>query len=225
MAHYRYVEAEICKVPEGKVNAGKEFIRAKIKNKRSMYEPAQTFMCFLPEIIEELKQYIPVDKGGTAEQAQPIPETYDIEGCWCDYIPPTPFYKRHLSNHQPSAPTVQRPKGTPNIKAGDLVRDSDGWGNPIVYKALRVFCQYYIDEDGTKVWIKGCSPEEAGQQAFSAYCVGITENSQPQQVDQPEVITYQAAAPQPNPQPTQQPAPGFIPQPQAGQGYQPQPGF
>lgn len=199
MAQYRYVSAEILKVPEGKQNAGKEFIRAKIKNVKALYEDAQTFMCFQEDIINALKQYIDVNHGGTSQQATAIPAEFNVTGCWCDYIPATPFYKRHLTNHKAAAPNPQNPKGRPEIKAGQFVRDNDGWGNPIIYKVLRVFCQYYIDDDGTKVWIRGCSPDEAGQQAFAAYCVGITENNQPQQVDQPETITYQQG--QPNPQP------------------------
>lgn len=199
MAQYRYVSAEILKVPEGKQNAGKEFIRAKIKNVKALYEDPQTFMCFQEDIVNALKQYIDINHGGTSQQATAIPADFNVTGCWCDYIPATPFYKRHLSNHKAAAPSVQNPKGRPEIKAGQLVRDDDGWGNPIIYKALRVFCQYYIDDDGTKVWIRGCSPDEVGPQAFAAYCVGVTENNQPQTVEQPETITYQAG--QPNPQP------------------------
>lgn len=199
MAQYRYVSAEILKVPEGKQNAGKEFIRAKIKNVKALYEDAQTFMCFQEDIVNALKQYIDVNHGGTSQQATAIPAEFNVTGCWCDYIPATPFYKRHLTNHPATAPTAQNPKGRPEVKAGQFVRDNDGWGNPIIYKALRVFCQYYIDDDGSKVWIRGCGPDEAGQQAFAAYCVGITENNQPQTVEQPETITYQAG--QPNPQP------------------------
>ena len=218
MAQYRFVSAEICKVPAGKQNAGKEFVRAQIKNVKSLYEPAQTFMCFQEDIVAALKQYIDVSHGGTSQQATAIPAEFNVTGCWCDYIPATPFYKRHLSNHPAVAPSLQNPKGRPEIKAGELVKDGDGWGNPIIYKALRVFCQYYIDDDGTKVWIRGCSPEEAGQQAFAAYCIGITENTQPQTVEQPEVLQYaQQPNPQPNPQPAQPQQPQFIqPGQQAG---------
>lgn len=221
MAQYRYVSAEICKVPDGKQNAGKEFLKAQIKNVKALYEPAQTFMCFQDDIVAALKQYIDVSHGGTSQTATAIPAEFNVTGCWCDYIPATPFYKRHLSNHQPVPPSQQNPKGRPEIKAGEFVKDNDGWGNPIVYKALRVFCQYYIDDDGSKVWIRGCSPEEAGQQAFAAYCVGITENLQPQTIEPQEVITYQAPSAQPQPQPApqsqqtvqQQPRPQFVQQP------------
>lgn len=205
MAQYRYVSAEILKVPEGKQNAGKEFLRAKIRNVKSLYEQPQTFMCFQEEVVAALKQYIDINHGGTSQQATAIPAEFNVTGCWCDYIPATPFYKRHLSNHPAVPPNPQNPKGRPNIKIGDLVRDNDGWGNPIVYKALRVFCQYYIDDDGTKVWLRGCSPEEAGQQAFAAFCVGITENNQPQTVEQPESVTYQQGQPNPQPPTDQQP--------------------
>ena len=205
MAQYRYVSAEILKVPEGKQNAGKEFLRAKIRNVKSLYEQPQTFMCFQEEVVAALKQYIDINHGGTSQQATAIPAEFNVTGCWYDYIPATPFYKRHLSNRPAVPPNPQNPKGRPNIKIGDLVRDNDGWGNPIVYKALRVFCQYYIDDDGTKVWLRGCSPEEAGQQAFAAFCVGITENNQPQTVEQPESITYQQGQPNPQPPTGQQP--------------------
>lgn len=225
MAQYRYVSAEICKIPDGKQNAGNEFLRAQIKNVKALYEPAQTFMCFQKDIVEALKQYIDVSHGGTSQQATAIPAEFNITGCWCDYIPATPFYKRHLSNHQPVPPSAQSPKGRPEIKAGEFVKDNDGWGNPIVYKALRVFCQYYVDDDGSKVWIRGCSPEEAGQQAFAAYCVGITENLRPQTIEPQEVITYQAPSAQPQPQPApqvqqpvqQQAQPQFVQQPNPAQ--------
>ena len=230
MAQYRFVEAEILRVPEGKQNAGNEFLRAKIKNVKALYEPAQTFMCFQKDIVEALKKHIDVNHNGESKEPTAIPAEFNVTGCWYDYIPATPFYKRHLSNHKPVPPSAQNPKGRPEIKAGDLVRDNDGWGNPIVYKALRVFCQYYIDDDGSKVWIRGCSPEEAGQQAFAAYCIGITENTQPQTVEQPEVIAYQQgqANPQPpvNPQPNapqvqqpvqQQTRPQFVQQPNPAQ--------
>lgn len=198
MAQYRFINAEIRRVPQGKQNANKEYIVAQIKNIRSMYEPSQTFVCFLPEVVEALKPYIDIQHGGTAQQAQPIPAEYNVTGCWCDYTPATKFYKQHLSAHDAIMPSPQNPKGRAAINVGDLVKDNNG--NPIVYTTLRVFCQYYIDEDGSRVYIRGCSPEEAGQQAFSAYCIAINENTTPQVAEPIEVVQYQEGQIPPQPQ-------------------------
>ena len=198
MAQYKFIKAEIRKVSAGKQNANKEYILAQIKNVRSMYEPSQTFVCFLPEVVEALKPYISKQKNGEAEQDKPIPSEYNVTGCWCDYIPATKFYKQHLSAHDAVLPSPTNPKGKAAIKVGDLVTDNNG--NPIIYTTLRVFCQYYIDDDGQKVWIRGCSPEEAGQQAFSAYCISVNENTTPQVAEPIEVVQYQEGQVPPQPQ-------------------------
>ena len=222
MAQYRYVSAEICRVPEGKQNAGKEFIRAKIKNVKAFYEEAQTFMCFQDDIVAALKPYISINKNGTAQEDKPIPAEFNVTGCWCDFIPGFPFYKKHLSHHAAVVANPQAPKGKPEIKIGDLVKDDDGWGNPILFTKLRVFCQYYIDDDGSKVWLKGCAPDEMGQQAFAAYCVSTTQNNAPQTVEPTEVITYQAQQPTTQQPQTAQPQAQFAQQPGQGQPAQPQ---
>ena len=216
MAQYKFISAEIRRVPAGKQNANKEYILAQIKNVRSMYEPSQTFVCFLPEVVEALKPYIDIQHGGTAQQAQPIPTEYNVTGCWCDYTPATKFYKQHLSAHDAVLPSPTNPKGKAAIKVGDLVTDNNG--NPIIYTTLRVFCQYYIDDDGQKIWIRGCSPEEAGQQAFSAYCISVNENTTPQVAEPIEVVQYQEGQVPPQPQ-------QVIQQPVQSQPTQPQPQF
>ena len=198
MAQYKFIKAEIRKVSAGKQNANKEYILAQIKNVRSMYEPSQTFVCFLPEVVEALKPYISKQKNGEAEQDKPIPSEYNVTGCWYDYTPATKFYKQHLSAHDAVLPSPTNPKGKAAIKVGDLVTDNNG--NPIIYTTLRVFCQYYIDDDGQKVWIRGCSPEEAGQQAFSAYCISVNENTTPQVAEPIEVVQYQEGQVPPQPQ-------------------------
>lgn len=40
-----------------------------------------------------------------------------------------------------------------------------------VFNSLRIFCQYYIDEFGERIWIKGESPEEVFRRDFKYKCV------------------------------------------------------
>lgn len=194
-------------------NAGKKYLRCTLKNTRCFWEEGQTYTCFLPEIIAAFESVLPINKGGQAQQEQPIPaELATIQGCWVDWKPAQMFYKKHLSDH-PAQPATPTKAARPAIKAGDLVGEK---GNPTIFTTLRIFCIYYIDEFNEKQFIRGNSPEEVGQRAFSNYCIPVTENKTPQVVTQPEpeVIGGQTIQPaaipvtpqyQPQPQQPQQP--------------------
>lgn len=185
MARYKISNPVIKKVEAGKQNAGVEYMTCTLKNTRCIWEEGQTYVCFLPEIVAVFKQILPLNKGGLAQQEQPIPaELSELQGCWVDWKPAQMFYKRHLSDH-PAQPATATRAARPAIKAGQLVGEQ---GNPTVFTTLRVFCIYYIDEDtGEKIWAKGNSPVEVGQRAFANYCVPVMQNNQPQQTE-PEIV-------------------------------------
>ena len=203
-------------------NAGKKYLRCTLKNTRCFWEEGQTYICFLPEIVAAFESVLPINKGGQAQQEQPIPaELATIQGCWIDWKPAQMFYKKHLSDH-PAQPATPTRAARPAIKAGDLVGEK---GNPTIFTTLRIFCIYYIDEFNEKQFIRGNSPEEVGQRAFSNYCIPVTENKTPQVITQPEpeIIsgqTIQPATPPVQPQYQTQPQP----QPQQPQQFQFTPG-
>lgn len=194
-------------------NAGKKYLRCTLKNTRCFWEEGQTYICFLPEIVAAFESVLPINKGGQAQQEQPIPaELATIQGCWIDWKPAQMFYKKHLSDH-PAQPATPTRTARPAIKAGDLVGEK---GNPTIFTTLRIFCIYYVDEFNEKQFIRGNSPEEVGQRAFSNYCIPVNESRVPQVITQPEpeVIGGQTIQPaavpiapqyQPQPQPQQQP--------------------
>lgn len=211
MAQYQIINPEIRTIEQGKQNAGNKFLRCTLKNKRCFWEEGQTYVNFMPEVVAAFESVLPIDKGGKAQQAQPLPlELSTIEGCWVNWKPAQMFYKKHLSDHpaQPAVPASANNPGRaarPAIKAGELVGEK---GNPTIFTTLRVFCIYYVDEFGEKTWIRGNSPDEVGQRAFSNYCVPITENHNPQTIpttQEPEIVggvdyTNQQPAAQPQPQ-------------------------
>lgn len=219
MAQYNILNPELKTIQKGQ-NTGKKYLSASLQNAKCIWENPQTFTSFNENIVKAFESVLPIDKGGTAQQAQPIPqELSQVTGHWVDYRPVQKFYKIHLSDHAAVAPSPTNPQGRPAIKAGELVKKNNV---PIQYEALRVFCLYYIDEFNKICYLRGESPEEVGQRAFNAYCIPITSDSTPQTVEEPiPVVTAQPptqgqTVQQPNPQPQ------FIPQ---GQGQPAQPNF
>ena len=216
MARYKLIEPLIKTVEQGKQNAGTKYVVAKLQNVMCIWEEPQTFTCFIQPIVNMLTPLLSIQHGGAAQTDQPIPEELQyVTGCWIDWCPPQKFYKQHLSDHPARPATATRP-ATEAIKAGSLV--SKG-GKPILYTTLRIFCQYYIDEFGEKQWIRGGSPEEVGQRAFSAYCIPAEEDKAPQLMPttpEPEIVGGQVV--QPAPAPTAQgQQPTFTQAPQGGQ--------
>lgn len=209
--------------PEGPLNtnvqnAGNEYLYAMLINDNCPWEGTQVYTSFQPNVVAVFKPLLSIDKGGSAETDQPIPEQFTkLNGCYVTWTSPQPFYKKHLSAH-PANPRT----GTPAIKAGDLVKSN---GVPVIFTELTVFCQYYFNEMNEKQWMKGCTPEEVGRRAMQNYCVLCNDAAQvqaemksEQQVEIVDGQPVQAVSPKPAAQ-----AP-FIPQGQAQsqQGQQPQ---
>lgn len=181
MAQYILTDPIIKTVDANKQNAGKKYLVGKLTNSRCVWDAPQTFTCFIDHIVEAFAQLLPVTKGGVAQQEQAIPDVYKtIYGCWLPWVAPAPFYKQHLSDH-PARPATATSAAREAIRAGSLVKRG---GTPIVYTTLTIFCQYYIDEDGNKQWLRGQSPEEIGMQNYLAYCIPVSQDNSPQDVTQ-----------------------------------------
>ena len=217
MAQYNILNPELRTIPEGKQNAGKKYLYASLQNAKCVWETPQTFTNFNENVVKAFEKVLPINKGGLAQTEQPIPPEFTtITGHWVDYIPTQKFYKQHLSDHAPVPPSPTNPQGRPAIKAGELVKKN---GIPIVYDTLRVFCLYYLDEFNEKQYLRGESPQEVGQRAFSAYCVPVPSDSTPQEVEPIPVVQAQPTTQQPQ---TAQPQAQFAQQPGQGQPAQPQ---
>lgn len=203
MARYRILNPVIKTVEQGKQNAGKKYLVAELQNTMCVWEPTQTFTCFIDAIVAAFTPLLSIAHGGTAQQDAQLPEELStVTGCWIDWVPPQKFYKQHLSSH-PAQPATPTRAARPAIQAGELVKKGD---TPILYTTLRIFCQYYLDEFNEKQWIRGGSPEEVGQRAFSAYCIPAKEDGTPQAMPttQPEIVGGQVIQTAPQPQPQQQ---------------------
>lgn len=217
MAQYNILNPVLKVIPEGKQNAGKKYLYASLQNAKCIWETPQTFTNFNENVVKAFEQVLPIDKGGLAQTAQPIPpELTTVTGHWVDYVPPQKFYKQHLSDHAPVPPSPTNPQGRPAIKAGELVKKN---GIPIQYDTLRVFCLYYLDEFNEKQYLRGESPQEVGQRAFNAYCIPVPSDSTPQEVEPIPVVQAQPTTQQPQ---TAQPQAQFAQQPGQGQPVQPQ---
>lgn len=220
MARYKIIEPQIKVVEQGKQNAGTKYLLAKFQNALCLWEEPQTFTCFIQPIVNLFTPLLSIQHGGTAQADQPIPEELQmVTGCWIDWCPPQKFYKQHLSSH-PARPATATQPAREAIQAGSLVMKG---GKPILYTTLRIFCQYYMDEFGEKQWIRGGSPEEVGQRAFSAYCVPAEENTTPQimlTAPAPEIVGGQVVQPAPAPTAQQSQQPQFVQNQQGGQPIQ-----
>lgn len=140
---------------------GSKYITGKLKNKKCPWEEEFDFHSFSQEMVKILAPYLSKTKGGIAEEDKNIPiELRTITGCWIYH--PHPFHEQFFEKYTKNIPTK-------NIHKGDYIRNEDGC--VAVFKALRIFCQYYIDEFGEKVWIKGESPYEVFMQDFKYRCV------------------------------------------------------
>ena len=165
MAKFKLENIQIKTVEAGKQNAGNQYIVADATNVNCYWEQSQRFTSFLPNIVNMLKPLLPIDRGGTAAAAEPIPESLEyIFGRFETYYPATDFYKRHLSDD---------PNG--RWKSGDYVKSSNG--TPLVYPketGIVVFVQYYTDEKGKEQMVRGMTLAEQGMRAFQAYCEPIS---------------------------------------------------
>ena len=138
---------------------GSKYVIGKLKNKKYDWEKEFNFISFSQEMVRILEPYLSINKGGIAEEDKNIPiELRTITGCWVDYPVPNKFFKKYTQNI-PSK----------NIHKGDYIRNEDG--SMQVFNSLRIFCQYYIDEFGEKVWIKGESPQEIFMREFKYKCI------------------------------------------------------
>ena len=137
---------------------GSKYITGKLKNKHCPGEDEFDFINFSQEMVRILEPYLSKTRGGIAEQDKNIPtELRTITGCWLDYPISEVFFQKYTKNI-PSE----------NIHKGDYIRNEDG--SVQTFSSLRIFCQYYIDEFGQKVWIKGESPDEVFMREFKYKC-------------------------------------------------------
>lgn len=137
---------------------GSKYITGKLKNKRCPWENEFDFINFSQEMVKILEPYLSKQKGGTAQQDKNVPtELRTITGCWCDYSVPERFFQKYTKNIPAE-----------NINKGDYIRNVDG--SVQIFSTLKIFCQYYIDEFGQKVWIKGESPYEVFMREFKYKC-------------------------------------------------------
>lgn len=182
MAKYLIKEPQILEITKGP-NKGEHYLRGILENVDSYYDADRAFTSFEKRVVNDWKKILTPDKGGIAEK--PIPEeaipdkmkyTY---GIFAEYVPVAEngFFKKYLTDN---------PRG----KAGDYVRDKEG--NPIVYKSMRVFCQYALvrNEETDKIertFFQGQSVEEVGQKLFGIQCVLVTASNTPATAeDEPE---------------------------------------
>lgn len=182
-----FILSDICikKVEKPGNNKGKEFIFAMMRPKNDIFGRSRKFTSFEPTAVQMYKQFLPVSKGGVAQQEQPIPEELKyVTGIFADYIPVQKFHKIHLSDHEAGSKMLNgQLVQTPAIKAGEKVSSN---GIPIIYTTLRVFCRQMFDDTENKyVYAEGESPEEVGFRAYQAYCIPIQENNIPQDVEDP----------------------------------------
>lgn len=138
---------------------GSKYITGKLKNKKCPWEEEFDFINFSQEMVRILAPYLSKTKGGIAEEDKTIPiELRTITGKWIYYTACEPFFEKHTKNIPAK-----------NIYKGDYIRNEDG--SVQVFNSLRIFCQYYIDEFGERIWIKGESPEEVFRRDFKYKCV------------------------------------------------------
>ena len=204
MAKFKLENIQIKTVEAGKQNAGNQYIVADATNVNCYWEQSQRFTSFLPNIVNMLKPLLPIDRGGTAAEAKPIPESLEyIFGRFETYYPATDFYKRHLSDD---------PNG--RWKSGDYVKSSNG--TPLVYPketGIVVFVQYYTDEKGKEQMVRGMTLAEQGMRAFQAYCEPVSiapATTAPMQTDTIAPQAQPAAAGQAPAAPATQAAAGTI---------------
>lgn len=182
MALFRITNPTIKVVPQGKQNAGKKFFYALLVNTNCPWEQPRAYTNFSDYVVAEFSKYLSVAHGGTLAEDKELPaELSMISGHFVDYTPPQKFHKIHLTAHaaRPATPTSPARDA---INIGDIVSRN---GVPIVYDTLRVFCQYYTDENGERQYVEGSDPITAGQRAFMAYCIPVNSDPAPQTVESP----------------------------------------
>lgn len=212
MATFVIEQPEIRKVTKQGANFGKEYLYCKIRPKMDFFGQCQTYTSFEEHVVAGFKQLLPIDKGGVAQTAQPLPEeARNIVGVWVDFTPATPFKKTHLSSHPAGQKMINgQLVNTPAIQQGELVKAADG--TPIVFNTLRVFCRQAFDDITNKYdFPRGESPVEIGMRAYSTYCIPVQAAEEPVlQVSAPST----PSTPQGNPNPQQPPQ--FTGAPQGG---------
>ena len=172
MAKFELFDAQIKKIEKGQ-NAGKFYLAGKLVNVLAPLDKRQKFTEFDESVVEQYKAYIPVNKGGTAQEGTQLPDLLKyISGHYVTWVPPKeciPFNRIYVTDLTDANGVVH--------KAGELIKDKNG--NPRLYESIVVFCRYYIDPDfpGQPQYYSGNNPTQKGEQYFGQFCVARNATS------------------------------------------------
>lgn len=144
MAKYKLNNLSVKTVAEG-TRKGTKYVEAIAFNMKCVYVAPQKVVYFHPEIVKMIEEALTAVNGDSTKLPQTMTE---IEGQF--YTVPTKPYTRVYSEG------LVRKDGTP-IQAGTPVMDPLT-GQVKVYTSVKVFAQYFTDDDGTKQYV-GDAPE------------------------------------------------------------------
>lgn len=210
MAKFELFDAQIKQIESGQ-NKGKYYLAGRLVNVLAPLDKRQKFTEFDESVVEQYKAYIPIRKGGTAQEGTQLPDILRfVSGHYVTWCPPKeciPFNRIYVTDLTDSNGVLH--------KAGELIKDKNG--NPRLYESIVVFCRYYIDPDfpGQPQYYSGNNPSQKGEQYFGQFCVARNASITNNDVDDEDQGVYQA----PSQQSTQQPQTNVVPPGMRLQGY------
>ena len=187
MAKFELFDAQIKQIENGQ-NKGKFYLAGRLVNVLAPLDKRQKFTEFDESVVEQYKAYIPISKGGTAQEGTQLPDILRyVSGHYVTWIPPKeciPFNRIYVTDLTDSNGVTHR--------AGELIKDKNG--NPRLYESIVVFCRYYIDPDfpGQPQYYSGNNPSQKGEQYFGQFCVARNATINNNDVDDEEQGIYQA---------------------------------
>ena len=207
---YEIMKLEIRTVPQGKPNAGKQFLEFEAVNMQAPQEAPGVVCIFNERTVDLYKQYIPQTKGGTAAGPVELPDNFKyINGRFETFVFPIPGTRVYSTSFTSKDGTVHQ--------AGERVMNGN---QPRIYRSAQVFCMRQIDTDtGEIAYLRGWDCDTRGMQMYNAFYTPVSIEHAPAEEGQagPVVGNQVPPVPQQNPFVGQQVPPAPQQNPYAGQ--------
>lgn len=191
---YKLTNVSLEKVPAGKQNEGKVYVRAEVINPKNRFAESTTQAFFSPAFVKEVQKYFAVANNGTGTANTPLPD---------DVL--TFTGGRYEEFAFPEMMVQIDTDGTP--------RRNPKNGNMYMRDRITVLCQYEIDDEtGERGYAKGWDPVSRGTSIMSNLYAPLSRFNAVQTVAPPQLINGQTA---PNVAPPTTETPGAVPPPAA----------
>ena len=185
---YEISNLEVRTVPQGKSNAGKQYLEFTAVNTQAPLEIPGVVCIFNERTVELFKPYIPQAKGGTATGPVELPDTFKyINGRFETFVFPTPGTRVYSAQVITKDGVVHQP--------GDMVMNGK---TPRIYKSAQVFTMRQVDQETGEIsYLRGWDCDTRGMQMYNSFYTPCLIEHAPAEEGQTGPVVGQQVPPAP----------------------------